>query len=160
MASRESRLISAFVAALVVALGSADRAAGSINVPQASATVTSPGAVQNIMCPEGEIEATFNSTAYYTYGISMSGIAHRYNAIMWQRLDNGANPGQAIVDGQSEPDELGCWSDSWTNTVGRTAGISSHQITAYCWISITDLEPDKTASSTFVRSFSVIPYEG
>ncbi len=116
--------------------------------------------MQNIMCPEGEIEATFNSTANYTYGISMSGVAHSYNAIMWQQLDDGANPGQAIIGGQSDPDELGFWSDSWTNTVSRTAGIASHQITAYCWIGITDLEPNKTASSTYVRSFCVIPYEG
>jgi len=145
---------------MVVALSSANRAAGSINVPQASATVTSPGAMQNIMCPEGENEATFNSAACYSYGISMSGVAHSYNATMWQRLDDGANPGQAILDGQSDPDELGFWSDNWTNTVSRTAGISSHQITAYCEISITDLEPNKNASATSVRSFSVIPYEG
>jgi len=151
---------SMFVVVLVVAFAMGDHAAASINVPQASAQVTSPAAGQNIMCPEGEIQATFNSTATYTYGISMSGVAHSYNAIMWQRLDDGANPGQAIIDGQSDPDELGFWSDSWTNTVSRTAGIAGHQITAYCWISITDLEPNKSASSTSVRSFSVIPYEG
>lgn len=160
MASRDWRLVRARVAAMVVALSSAYCAAGSVNVPQASATVTSPGAMQNIMCPEGEIEATFNSTANYTYGISMSGVAHSYNATMWQRLDDEADPGQAILDGQSDPDELGFWSDNWTNTVSRTAGISSHQITAYCEISITDLEPNKNASATSVRSFSVIPYEG